>query len=86
MPKDADIKSLDEILHRSVSLDDAIIRLLEPETYQTFEASDRISASFSACAVSLEHSRGLRALANSGERDRSFWLIVTAAHEVVLRG
>ena len=59
-------KNLDEILRRSDALDEAAIDLLGPETYQTFDASTRISASFGACVLSLEHARGLRALIVAG--------------------
>lgn len=66
MPTHPNIKNLDEILQRSDALDEAVIGLLEPVTYQTFDASKRISASFAACGVSLEHARGLRALILEG--------------------
>ena len=32
------------------------------------------------------HAEAKADIAYSGERDRSFWSIVTAAHEMVLRG
>ncbi|MER2545535.1 MAG: hypothetical protein ABTS16_19195, partial [Candidatus Accumulibacter phosphatis] len=57
---------MDAILHRSDTLDEAIISLLDPEKYETYDASERISASFLACTVSLEHARGLRALLYEG--------------------
>jgi hypothetical protein len=66
MPTHPNIKNLDEILQRSDALDEAVIGLLEPVTYQTCDSSKRISASFAACSVSLEHARGLRALILGG--------------------
>lgn len=53
---------LNEILQRSAALDEGIIRLIDPDTYQVFDASARISASFSACCISMEHARSLRLL------------------------
>lgn len=66
MPTHPNIKNLHEILQRSDALDEAVIGILEPVTYQTFDASKRISASFAACSVSLEHARSLRTLIREG--------------------
>lgn len=62
MPTNVSVDNLDEILHRSDVLEEAIIDLLDLETYQTFDASDRVTVSLSACIVSMDHARGLRAL------------------------
>lgn len=97
MPTRHNVKSLDAILHRSDTLDEAIISLLDPEKYETYDASERISASFLACTVSLEHARGLRALLYEGlptpaislmrlqyeALTRSVWLLYAAPDVVV---
>ncbi len=56
------INNLEELLCRSSDLDDAIMNILDPESYQVFDASKRITASFLACSVSFEHGRSLRVL------------------------
>ena len=66
MPIYVNHKTLDELLQRSDALDEAVMGLLDPETYQTYDASKRISASFAASTVSLEHARGLRLLILAG--------------------
>jgi len=58
--------NLDEILMRSVELDQAVMHILEPTVNQTSDLSKRISASFAACSISLEHGRGLRLLIAEG--------------------
>ena len=97
MPTHADITTLDEILQRSDALDEAVIGLLEPETYQTSDGSNRTSASFAACSVSLEHARSLRTLIREGfptsaislmrlqyeALTRSVWLLYAASDTAV---
>lgn len=50
------------MLRLSEELDDAICRIIGSDGYRTFDMSSRITASFQACLVSLEHARGLRTL------------------------
>lgn len=50
------------MLRLSEELDDAICRVIGSDGYRTFDMSSRITASFQACSVSLEHARGLRTL------------------------
>lgn len=50
------------MLRLSEELDDAICRIVGSDGYRTFDVSSRITASFQACSVSLEHARGLRTL------------------------
>jgi hypothetical protein len=53
---------LDQVLHRSDELDDAIVQLLGGEHYRPANDTNRVSTSASAAAVSLAHARALRCL------------------------
>ena len=97
MPTNSNHNSLIEILQRSQELDVAITDLLDPETYRTFDDSERMTASFAACSVSLEHARGLRMLLHEGlptsavslmrpqyeALTRSVWLLYAASDTAV---
>lgn len=77
-------QNLDAILQRSEALDQAIVDLLRPETYRTFDESKRISASFDACGLSLEHARGLRTLMAAGLPTQAISLM-RMQHEALTR-
>lgn len=61
-----DMITLEQILQRSDALEDAIMQILDPSTYATYDNSKRIVASFNACNVSVEHAKGLRTLIQAG--------------------
>ena len=90
---------LEEILRRSDALEAAVVELLGPDSYQTYDESRRVLASFAACSVSLEHAQGLRLLVREGlptsgislmrlqheALTRSVWLLYAASDEAIER-
>jgi len=58
--------TLDKFLERSEALDEALMDLLGSDAYRLFNDSPRITTSFAACSVSLDHARGLRTLIHEG--------------------
>lgn len=54
------------LLQRSRQFEEVLIENLDPETYQLYEASDRLSTSLDACHVALEHSSAVRLLFDAG--------------------
>ena len=75
------------------------MELLGPDSYQTYDESRRVLASFAACSVSLEHAQGLRLLVREGlptsgislmrlqheALTRSVWLLYAASDEAIER-
>ncbi|ABE43851.1 hypothetical protein Bpro_1920 [Polaromonas sp. JS666] len=57
---------LERTVRRSVELEQAVWAILRPESYQVFDDSDRIAASFNACEVAIQHGQALRALMSEG--------------------
>lgn len=53
---------LEQVLHRSDELDDAIMQLLAAEAYRPANDTSRVLTSVGAAAVSIEHARALRCL------------------------
>lgn len=66
MDMNYDRKNWEEILRRSDELEEAILSILNFDRYEIFDSSNRASVSFSACSVSLDHSRALRLLMEQG--------------------
>ena len=64
--KPAGPPDLAKSMQRSVELEQAVWAILRPESYQVFDDSDRIAASFNACEVAIEHGQALRALVSEG--------------------
>ncbi|WP_298705647.1 hypothetical protein [uncultured Variovorax sp.] len=57
---------IERILRRSDELDDAIVQLLEPERYPSFDDAPRLGLSATAASLSIDHARALRLLVAGG--------------------
>jgi len=66
MNKQPTATDLDKILGRSDELDSALVELFKAVKYKTFDSNKKISASYAACKVEREHSRGVRILFANG--------------------